>query len=99
MTTEASRTTAVEAAPGGVGCEDAEEDILGVTATEAGREEEGAAGGATTATLVEGAAAGAAHTKKIMLRVFEQQSVSVASFLFCLLLFVPFLRLSVMMPL
>ena len=99
MTTEASRTTAVEAAPGGVGWEDAEEDILGVTATEAGREEEGAAGGATTATLVEGAAAGAAHTKKIILRVFEQQSVSVASFLFCPLLFVPFLRLSVMMPL
>ena len=57
----------MEAAPGGEGCEDVEEDILGVTATEAGREEEGAAGGATTATLVEGAAAGAAHTKKIIL--------------------------------
>ena len=89
----------MEATPGGEVCEDAEENIQGVTATEAGREEEGAAGGATTATLVEGAAAGAAHTKKIMLRVFEQQSVSVASFLFCLLLFVPFLRLSVMTPL
>ena len=47
----------MEAAPGGEVREDAEEDIQGVTATEAGREEEGAAGGATTA------AAGAAHTK------------------------------------
>ena len=74
MTTEASRTTAVEAAPGGVGCEDAEEDIQGVTATEAGREEEGAAGGATTA------AAGAAHTKKIMLQAIKQQPESVVSF-------------------
>ena len=83
----------MEAAPGGEVREDAEEDIQGVTATEAGREEEGAAGGATTA------AAGAAHTKKIILRAFEQQSVSVASFLFCPLLFVPFLRLSVMKPL
>ena len=70
----------MEATPGGEVCEDAEENIQGVTATEAGREEEGAAGGATTATLVEGVAAGAAHTKKIMLRAFEQQSVSVASF-------------------
>ena len=89
----------MEAAPGGEVCEDAEEDILGVTATEAGREEEGAAGGATTATLVEGAAAGAAHTKKIMLQAFEQQSVSVASFFSFPLLFLPFLQLSVMMPL
>ena len=74
----------MEAAPGGEGCEDAEEDILGVTATEAGREEEGAAGGATTATLVEGAAAGAAHTKKIMLRVFESL-LPHFSFFFCYL--------------
>ena len=64
----------MEAAPGGEVREDAEEDIQGVTATEAGREEEGAAGGATTA------AAGAAHTKKIMLQAIKQQPESVASF-------------------
>ena len=64
----------MEAAPGGEVREDAEEDIQGVTATEAGREEEGAAGGATTA------AAGAAHTNKIMLQAIKQQPESVVSF-------------------
>ena len=64
----------MEAAPEGEVREDAEEDIQGVTATEAGSEEEGAAGGATTA------AAGAAHTKKIMLQAIKQQPESVVSF-------------------
>ena len=80
----------MEAAPGGEVCEDAEENIQGVTATEAGREKEGAAGGATTAAPAEGAAAGAAHTKKIMLRAIEQQPDPAASFFYDYQLCCPF---------
>ena len=80
----------MEAAPGGEVCEDAEENIQGVTATEARREKEGVAGGATTAAPAEGAAAGAAHTKKIMLRAIEQQPDPAASFFYDYQLCCPF---------